>query len=324
MGRRFALQCGSVFGVASGLISYSAVVTGNFWLLLAGTFCGGLYAAAHQSYRFAAADTASDAFRPKAVSWVLAGGVFAAVIGPQLVIFTKDLLPPYVFAASYLGQSVCALLAAAVLQFVKVPPLAANRASQGRPLLDIVRTPKFIVAVACGVASYTTMNLVMTSAPLAMVGCGHSVTDAALGIQWHVLAMFGPSFFTGGLIMRFGVGRITTIGLALIGLTAVVDMSGVTVAHFWTGLVLLGLGWNFSFIGATTMVTQCHRAEERNKVQAFNDFLIFGSMAVSSFASGQLLADFGWQTVNAVIFPTIFVAAVLLAWLKLRRPAEAV
>ena len=168
------------------------------------------------------------------------------------------------------------------------------------------------------------MNLVMTSAPLAMVGCGHSVTDAALGIQWHVLAMFGPSFFTGGLIARFGVGRITTIGLVLIGLTAVVDMSGVTVAHFWSGLVLLGLGWNFSFIGATTMVTQCHRAEERNKVQAFNDFLIFGSMAVSSFSSGQLLADFGWQTVNAVIFPTILVAAVLLAWLKLRRPAEAV
>ena len=124
------------------------------------------------------------------------------------------------------------------------------------------------------------MNLVMTSAPLAMVGCGHSVTDAALGIQWHVLAMFGPSFFTGGLIMRFGVGRVTAIGLVLIGLTAVVDMTGLTVAHFWSGLVLLGLGWNFSFIGATTMVTQCHRAEERNKVQAFNDFLIFGSMAV--------------------------------------------
>jgi predicted MFS family arabinose efflux permease len=324
MGRRFALQCGSVFGVASGLVSYSAVVNGNFWLLLAGTFCGGLYAAAHQSYRFAAADTASDAFRPKAVSWVMAGGVFAAVIGPQLVIFTKDLLTPYVFAASYLGQSVFALAAAGVLQFVKVPPLAAKRTSQGRPLLEIVRTPRFIVAVACGVASYTSMNLVMTSAPLAMVGCGHSVTDAALGIQWHVLAMFGPSFFTGGLIARFGVGRITAIGLVLIGLTAVVDISGLTVAHFWTGLVLLGLGWNFSFIGATTMVTHCHRAEERNKVQAFNDFLIFGSMAVSSFSSGQLLADFGWQTVNVVIFPTILVAAVMLGWLRLRRQAEAV
>ncbi len=324
MGRRFALQCGSVFGVVSGLVSYAAVVNGNFWLLLAGTFCGGLYAAAHQSYRFAAADTASEAFRPKAVSWVLAGGIFAAVIGPQLVIFTKDLLTPYVFAASYLGQSVFALAAAGVLHFVKVPPLAARRVSQGRPLLDIVRTPRFIVALACGVASYTSMNLVMTSAPLAMVGCGHSVTDAALGIQWHVLAMFGPSFFTGGLIARFGLGRITTIGLVLIGLSAVVDIAGLTVAHFWTGLILLGFGWNFSFIGATTMVTQCHRAEERNKVQAFNDFLIFGSLAVSSFASGQMLADFGWQTVNAVIFPTILVAAVLLAWLKLRRQAEAV
>ena len=317
-GRRFALQTGSAFGVASGLISYSAVMHGSFWLLLLGTFCGGLYAAAHQSYRFAAADTASESYRPKVVSWVLAGGVFAAIIGPQLIIFTKDMLAPYVFAASYLGQSVCALVAAMVLQFVKVPPVASRNARPGRPLFEIVRAPKFIVAVACGVATYTSMNLVMTSAPLAMVGCGHSITQATLGIQWHVLAMYGPSFFTGGLIARFGVGRITSVGLMLIGLTAVVGVSGVTVAHFWTGLVLLGIGWNFAFIGATTMVTQCHRPEERNTVQAFNDFLIFGSMAVSSFFSGQLLADFGWPAVNETIFPVIFIAGALLAWLGLR------
>jgi MFS family permease len=162
------------------------------------------------------------------------------------------------------------------------------------------------------------MNLVMTSAPLAMVGCGHSVTDAALGIQWHVLAMYAPSFFTGSLILRFGVERVTATGLVLILLTAVVDIAGITVAHFWAGLILLGLGWNFSFIGATTMVTQCHRPHERNKIQAFNDFLIFGSMAVSSFSSGQLLANFGWQAVNQVLFPTVFVAAGFLAWLYLR------
>jgi MFS family permease len=322
-GRRFALQVGSAFGVMSGLISYAAVLNGQFWLLLVGTFCGGLYAAAHQSYRFAAADTASEAFRPKVVSWVLAGGVFAAVIGPQLVIFTKDLLPPYLFAASYLGQSACALLAAIVLMFVKVPPLAANRSENARPLGAIVRTPRFFVAAACGIASYTMMNIIMTSAPLAMVGCGHSVTDATLGIQWHVLAMYAPSFITGGLIARFGVERVTGIGLALIALTAVVGIAGITVAHFWSALVLLGVGWNLTFIGATTMVTQCHRSEERNKVQAFNDFLIFGSMAVSSFSSGQMLEYLGWQAINEAIFPTIFVAGAMLVWLTMRKRAEA-
>ena len=323
-GRRFALQAGSLFGVLSGLISYAAVMHGQFWLLLIGTFCGGLYAAAHNSYRFAAADTASEAFRPKVVSWVLAGGVFAAVIGPQLVIFTKDLLSPHMFAASYLGQSACALIAAGVLMFVKIPPLPATRVENPRPLGAIVRTPRFIVAVACGMASYAMMNMVMTSAPLAMIGCGHSVTDATLGIQWHVLAMYAPSFVTGSLISRFGVERITGIGLGLIALTAVVGLAGITVAHFWSALVLLGVGWNLAFIGATTMVTQCHRPHERNKVQAFNDFLIFGSMAVASFSSGQLLEYLGWQAINEVIFPTILLAGAMLVWLALRKRAAAV
>jgi MFS family permease len=323
-GRRFALQTGSVFGVLSGLISYSAVMNGQFWLLLIGTFCGGLYAAAHNSYRFAAADTASEAFRPKVVSWVLAGGVFAAVIGPQLVIFTKDLLSPHMFAASYLGQSACALIAALVLMFVKIPPLPATRVENPRPLAAIVRTPRFIVAVACGMASYAMMNMVMTSAPLAMIGCGHSVTDATLGIQWHVLAMYAPSFVTGSLISRFGVERITGIGLGLIALTAVVGLAGITVAHFWSALVLLGVGWNLAFIGATTMVTQCHRPHERNKVQAFNDFLIFGSMAVASFSSGQLLEYLGWQAINEVIFPTVLAAGAMLVWLALRKRVVAV
>jgi MFS family permease len=316
-GRRFALQTGSAFGILSGLISYSAVMHGQFWLLLVGTFCGGLYAAAHNSYRFAAADTASEAFRPKVVSWVLAGGVFAAVIGPQLVIFTKDILTPHIFAASYLGQSVCAAIAALVLMAVKIPPLPAVHAVKARPLAEIARAPRFIVAVACGMASYTMMNMVMTSAPLAMVGCGHSVTDATLGIQWHVLAMYSPSFITGSLIARFGVERITGTGLGLIVLAAIAAIAGISVAHFWTALVLLGLGWNFAFIGATTMVTQCHRPEERNKVQAFNDFLIFGGMAVASFSSGQLLEYFGWTTINEVIFPTIFAVGAMLAWLSL-------
>jgi len=318
-GRRFALQTGSLFGIFSGLISFSATMIGSFPLLLAGTFCGGLYAAAHQSYRFAAADTASESFRAKAVSWVLAGGIFAAVIGPQLVILTKDMLSPHLFAATFLGQSVCALLAAGVLTLVKIPPLPVKSAEPVRSLLNITLTPQFIVAVACGVVSYAMMNMVMTSAPLAMIDCGHSVTDSSLGIQWHVLAMYGPSFFTGRLITRFGIERIIAVGLGVLLLAAISGIAGTSVAHFWTNLILLGLGWNFAFIGATTMVTQCHRPHERNKVQAFNDFLIFGSMALSSFSSGQLLARFGWITVNEVIFPAVFLAGGLLLWLSLRQ-----
>jgi predicted MFS family arabinose efflux permease len=325
VGRRFALQVGCAFGVVSGLISCAAVFQGSFWLFLVGCFCAGLYAAGHQSYRFAACDTASESFLPKAVSWVLAGGVLAGVIGPQLVIFTKDQWPPYLFAATYLAQAAVALFAAAVLMLVRIPrPVVRSQANSGRPLSEIARMPRFIVAVACGVVSFTMMNLVMTSAPVAMVGCGHSVTDATLGIQWHVLAMYAPSFITGVVIVRFGLDRVILAGLFLIIVSAVIGLAGITVAHFWTALVLLGIGWNFAFIGATTMVTQCHRPEERNKVQAFNDFLIFGSMAIGSFSSGQLLAAFGWASVNQVVFPFVLAAGALLIWLALReRPRAA-
>ncbi len=321
-GRRGALQIGTLFGMLSGLINYFAMMQGAFWLLLIGTFCGGLYAAAFQSYRFAAADTASERYRPKAVSWVLAGGVLAAVIGPQIVIFTKDILTPFTFAASYLAQAACGLLALAVLQAVRFPRPAVAPALAKRALGTIVRQPRFMVAVACGVTAYATMNLLMTAAPLAMVGCGHSVSDATLGIQWHVLAMYAPSFVTGSLVIRFGVMRIIAIGLTLLVLAAVVGVTGLSVAHFWAGLVLIGLGWNLAFIGATTLVAGAHRPEERTRVQSFNDFLIFGSMAVASFSSGQLLAAFGWASVNAVIFPTVAIAFGLLGWLALRLRAE--
>jgi predicted MFS family arabinose efflux permease len=325
LGRRAALQVACTLGVASGLISCVAVLQGSFWLFLAGTFCAGLYAAGHQSYRFAACDTASPAFRASAVSWVLAGGVVAGVLGPQLVIVTKDQWPPYLFAATYLAQAAVALVAAGVVALVRIPrPLAPSAANAGRPLSEIARMPRFIVAVACGVASFTMMNLIMTSAPVAMVGCGHSVTDATLGIQWHVVAMYAPSFVTGTIIMRFGLERVIFAGLVMIALSAATGILGVSVAHFWTALVLLGVGWNFAFIGATTMVTQCHRPEEGTKVQAFNDFLVFGSMAIGSFSSGQVLATLGWVAVNQLVFPFILVATLLLGWLSLHgrlRPA---
>jgi predicted MFS family arabinose efflux permease len=319
LGRRSALQIGTVSGVLTGLICCVAVLQGSFLLFNIGAVFSGFYASAHQSYRFAAADTASEAFRPKAISWVLLGGVLAGIVGPQLVIATKELWPPYLFAATYIGQSALALLAAGVLMFLSIPkPPPCSEVGDGRPLAEIAKEPRFIVAVVCGVASYSMMNLVMTSAPLAMVMCNHSITDATLGLQWHVLGMYAPSFITGSLIARFGVERITGLGLAIIVVAAVIGIAGITLWHFWIALALLGVGWNFAFIGATTMVTACHRPNERNKVQAFNDFLVFGSMAIGSFSSGMLLANFGWATVNEVVFPVVLVAGALLLWGALR------
>jgi MFS family permease len=319
LGRRNALQIGTACGVLTGLICCVAVLDGSFLLFNVGAVFSGFYASAHQSYRFAAADTASDEFRPKAISWVLLGGIFAGVVGAQLVIATQNLWPPYLFAATYIGQSALALIAGGVLMFVNMPkPPPRSSVGDGRPLSEIAKKPRFIVAVACGVAAYSMMNLVMTSAPLAMVMCNHSITDATLGLQWHVLGMYAPSFITGALITRFGLERITGVGFALIIVAAGIGIAGISLWHFWIGLALLGVGWNFAFIGATTMVTHCHRPNERNKVQAFNDFLVFGSMAIGSFSSGQLLASFGWATVNEVVFPVVLAAGALLLWGGLR------
>ena len=324
LGRRDALQIGTVCGVLTGLICCVAVLQGSCLLLNVGAVFSGLYASAHQSYRFAAADTASEAFRPKAISWVLFGGVVASVVGPQLVIVTQDLWPPYLFAATYIGQAALALISAGVLMFMNIPkPPARSAAGDGRPLGEIAKQPRFVVAVACGVATYSMMNLVMTSAPLAMVMCNHSVTDATLGLQWHVLGMYAPSFATGALMSRFGLERITGAGLALIIVSAVIGIAGISLWHFWIALALLGVGWNFAFIGATTMVTHCHRPNERNKVQAFNDFLVFGSMAIGSFSSGTLLVSFGWSMVNGVVFPVALAATALLVWGVLRGRRQA-
>jgi len=322
-GRRTTFQIGTLFGVLTGLVCCLAVLQASFPLFLLGALFSGFYAAAHQAYRFAAADTASEAFRPKAISWVMVGGIASAILGSQLVIVSKDLWLPYMFAGTYLAQALLALVSMAVLTLVSIPkPPARVDGQGGRPLAEIARQPRFIAAVTCGVASYAMMNLVMTSAPLAMVDCNHSVTEATLGLQWHVLGMFAPSFFTGGLIMRFGVERIVAAGFALILFAAAIAIAGIGLWHFWIALTLLGIGWNFAFIGATTMVTQCHRANERNRVQAFNDFMVFGAVALASFSSGKLLASFGWTAVNEVVFPVVLAAGVLLAWALMRaRPS---
>ena len=318
-GRRTAFQIGTVCGIVTGIVCSIAVLQGSFVLFNVGALLSGFYAAAHQAYRFAAADTASEAFRPKAISYVLIGGIFAAIIGPQIVIFTKDMWAPYLFAATYVAQAGIAALAGLTLILLKIPmpPADANR-DIGRPMSVIARQPKFIVAVACGIASYAMMNMVMTAAPLAMIECSHSVTDAALGLQWHVLGMYAPSFFTGTLIARYGVERVIAAGFVLLLVSAAISIAGITLWHFWIGLVLLGMGWNFGFIGATALVTQTHWPEERTRVQSFNDFLVFGSMAIGSFGSGKVLALFGWATVNQIVFPVVLTAGAMLLWLVLR------
>ena len=318
-GRRVAFIAGTACGALTGLLGALAILRGSFVLFCCATFLGGLYGAVSQSYRFAAADGVSTAFRPKAVSWVMAGGVFAGVLGPQLVQWTMDIWSPYLFAFSFIVQAAVALVAMAILAGVDAPKPAPADLHRGRPLLEIVRQPRFIAAALCGVIAYPTMNLVMTSAPLAMKMCGLSLSDSNFGIQWHIVAMYGPSFFTGSLIARFGAPRVVATGLLLEAAAAVIGLSGLTAMHFWATLIVLGMGWNFGFVGASALVLETHRPEERNKVQAFNDFLVFGMMAVGSFSSGQLLANYGWAAVNWVVFPPVALGITVLLLVSLQR-----
>ena len=248
----------------------------------------------------------------------MAGGVFAGVLGPQLVTFTMNLWQPYLFAATFLAQAGVALLSAFILWGVHLPrPATAAETAAGRPLGEIARQPRFIAAVVCGAVSYMLMTLLMTSAPLAMKFCGLSQESANLGLQWHVIGMYGPSFFTGRLIARFGAPRVVTTGLLLIAGAAGIGLAGTEIAHFWLTLTLLGIGWNFGFLGASALVLECHRPEERTRVQALNDFLVFGTMVVATFASGGLLTEYGWAMVCWIAFPPL-----LLAWLALRAQAS--
>src|ERR1700687_622222 len=322
-GRRVAFIIGTGCGVLTGLLASFAILRGSFALFCCATFLGGLYGAVSQSYRFAAADGASAAFRPRAVSWVMAGGVFAGVLGPQLVQWTMDIWQPFLFAFSFVVQAVVALVAMAILAGVDAPKPAPSDLHGGRPLFQIVRQPRFIAAAICGIISYPMMNLVMTSAPLAMKMCGLSVSDSNFGIQWHIVAMYGPSFFTGTLIARFGAPKIVALGLALEAAGATIGLSGITAMHFWATLIVLGIGWNLSFVGASALVLETHRAQERNKVQAFNDFLVFEVMAVGSFSSGQLLANYGWSAVNMVVYPPVLLGLAVLTLASFARRRRA-
>lgn len=312
-GRRTAFLLGAGAGVLAGLVAMLAVIAGSFWLFCLATFFGGGYAAVVLSYRFAAADGVVPERRPRALSLVMAGGVAAGVIGPQLVTWTMDLWLPYTFAATFFMQAVVAALSAVLLLGVRLPMPSAAEKAGGRPLAMIARQPRFIAAVICGAASYLLMNFLMTAAPLAMQMCGHSQVSSNLGLQWHVIAMFGPSFFTGNLIARFGAGRVASVGLLLTGLSVAVGLSGIGVTHFWSMLVLLGVGWNFGFLGASAMVLECHAPEEKTRVQSLNDFIVFGLMAVGSFSSGGVLSAYGWDGVLWVSFVPLVLAITVLA-----------
>lgn len=312
-GRRAAFLAGTVCGVLVGLLAALAVVLGSFPLFCLATFFGGAYAAVVLSFRFAAADGVSPARRARALSLVMGGGVVAGVVGPQLVTHTMYLWPAHMFAATFLVQAAVAALSALVLLGVRLPMPTAAQVAQGRPLGMIARQPRFIIAVVCGAVSYMLMNFLMTAAPLAMILCGHSQENANLGVQWHVIAMYAPSFVTGRLISRFGAGRIVAAGLLLTGLSIAIGLAGLDVANFWLTLVLLGVGWNFGFLGASALVLECHRPEEKTRVQSLNDFIIFGIMAVGSFASGGLLALYDWMTVLWVSLIPLALAVAALA-----------
>ncbi|WP_428849572.1 MFS transporter [Imbroritus primus] len=320
LGRRAAYVLGALLGSVSGLIATYGVVQGDFATFCVGAAMAGFYGACVQSYRFAATDAVEPSQRAKAISRIMVGGLVAAVIGPQVVIWTRDAWPMAPFAGSFLGQAGLALLALPLLWMLRAPPpQAAVAEGTARPVGTIARSPGFVVAVTAGIVSYGLMAFIMTAAPMAMVGCGHTVGEAALGIQWHVLAMFAPSFFTGHLIARFGKIAITALGLVLIAASGLLALAGLELLHFWGSLILLGVGWNFGFIGATAMVTDTYTPAERAKVQALNDFLVFGTVAVASFGSGRLLNTSGWETINTLMLPLIAVVLVMLGWLTLHR-----
>lgn len=326
-GRRAGFTLGAVCAIAGSMLCALALYAQDFWMLCGGTAVLGVYFAAGQYYRFAAADAAPAGLRSRAISLVLAGGILGGFLGPQTSKLTKDLLLGHVYAGAYLSLVVFALLAIAVLRWLEIPRLTeAEQKASGRPLLEIVRQPAFLVAVLCGMIGYGVMNLLMTATPLAMIACQHPFSDAAFVIQWHLVGMFGPSFFTGALVHRYGVTRVILAGVALNLVCVSVALAGIAVANFWLALTLLGIGWNFMYVGATTLLTEAHRPAERAKAQGVNDTAIFLTMVASSLSSGALFTYQGWQTMNYLAIPFLVFAGIAasgLGWLRRRSPAAA-
>ena len=322
VGRQRGFTLGTTWGFAGALICGSAIWLQSFWLLCLGTLIWGVYNAYGQYYRFAAADAASGDFKPVAISLVLAGGLVGGVLGPNLSRFTVDLAGTR-FLGAYLFLIVFILATLILLRFIRIPtPTAAEAASSGRPLSQIASQPKFIVAVLAGAIGYGVMNFVMTSTPIAMQVCGHSYGDTAFIISSHVVGMFAPSFVTGPLIKRIGVLPVLFCG-ALLNMVAIgIALSGISVMQFWWALVMIGVGWNFLYIGGTTLLTETYRPEERAKAQGLNDQMIFLMMLISSFTSGLTVTTAGWTRVNLFAAPMVAVVGGALVWYALRVRAQ--
>jgi len=327
-GRRAGFVLGTAGGASGAAIGALGLAHGSFGLFLAGSFLTGIYLSAQGFYRFAAADTATGDFQPKAISYVLAGGLAAAIIGPQLVKVTAEaMVVP--FLGTYLAVIAINLAGPVLFLFLDIPrPPPRDPAHQhGRTRAELLRDPAIAVAIICAMVSYALMNLVMTSTPLAVVGCGFETGIAADIVTAHVLAMYVPSFFTGHLIARFGAQRIVAAGLAILAVAGGIALTGVALEQFFAALILLGIGWNFGFIGATAMLARSHGPEERGAVQGMNDLLVFGGVTVASLASGGLMncsggtAEQGWVAVNLAMVPFLALAGGALIWLAMR-PSE--
>lgn len=321
VGYRFGFQAGTAVTAIGGVLTTLGLLEFSFWLFVAGMLVLGFGGAFVQQVRFAAADYAPPAYKARAIAMVLAGGIVTAILGPQIVIFTRDLMAPVMFAGSF--AAIVGLAAAGALVLAFLPPRAAGDGSvsgldgPARPLGEIMRQPRFVIGLVCGVGTYALMSFVMTGAPLAMVGCGFSPDEATLGISWHVMAMFAPSFFTGRLIARFGAEAVVALGLALLVACGLVGLSGIQLWQFWTALILLGLGWNFGFIGTTAIVAETYRPSEQGKVLGVHDFILFGTVALASFLSGVVYEKWGWEALNWVTFPVVLLCVAGLVGLRI-------
>jgi MFS family permease len=324
VGRRRGFMTGSTIAIVGSSVAAVAVWLQSFPLFCAGTAIIGVYTAFGLQYRYAAAEVAAPAFKAKAISLVLAGGLVGGFLGPESTRWAKDLFG-VPFLGSFVVMAVVAVFALAVQSRVNVPrPVHEEHAAGGRPLSEIVRQPVFIVAALAGGLGYGVMNLLMVATPLAMSFCSHPYSAAAFVIEWHVVGMYAPGFFTGSLIKRYGVLKVIVAGVAIVGACIAVALTGTTIAHFVVALTLLGLGWNFMYVGGTTLLTESYRPAEKAKTQGANDFIVFSIMGVSSFSSGALVSAAGWETMNAGALPVLVVVALAvawLAWLRARRPA---
>ncbi|MEZ8007590.1 MAG: MFS transporter [Amylibacter sp.] len=322
-GRRLGFIIGTLGGAVGGLLGAYALFISSFPLFLLASYFTGIYMSAQAFLRFAAIDTASEEFRPKAISYLMAAGLIPAIVGPQLVKLTSD---SYVvpFMGVYLSVVAINLIGSLLFLFLKIP--LTEKLSEtnhlGRSRLKLLQSPKILVSIICAMVSYALMNLVMTSTPLAVVGCGYSQSNAADIVMMHVLGMFIPSFFTGHLIARYGAPRIVSIGLIILGGAGISNIVGVELVNFYIGLILLGIGWNFGFIGATTMLALAHEPNERGSVQGMNDFFVFGFVTIASLASGSLMncsggtSLEGWTSVNIAMLPFLILAGGSLVWIS--------